>query len=156
MRKRDRRRLDPAHGVLTYPARERRAVPSGLAGRPDDRAAARRYPDADDRRRHERLGGRDRAGPHLPREQLPWRCRDHADRGYFRSDVTKWQRFAYVLIFGSLAIGGCTLAVTVIGSLSERKRPFSLLRLTGGSACSGRWWRWRRRYRSRRRPCSRL
>jgi hypothetical protein len=51
--------------------------------------------------------------------------------GYFRADVTKWQRFAYVLIFGSLAIGGCTLAVTVIGSLSERKRPFSLLRLTG-------------------------
>jgi hypothetical protein len=50
---------------------------------------------------------------------------------YFRSDVTKWQRFAYVLIFTSLAIGGCTLAVTVIGSLSERKRPFSLLRLTG-------------------------
>ncbi len=36
-----------------------------------------------------------------------------------------------MLIFGSLAIGGCTLAVTVIGSLSERKRPFSLLRLTG-------------------------
>ncbi|HEX9623494.1 MAG TPA: FtsX-like permease family protein [Streptosporangiaceae bacterium] len=47
------------------------------------------------------------------------------------SNVTKWQRFAYVLIFGSLAIGGCTLAVTVIGGLSERKRPFSLLRLTG-------------------------
>jgi hypothetical protein len=81
MRKRDRRRLDPAHGVLTYPAGERRAVPPGLAGRADDRAAARRYPGADDRRRHERLGGRDRAGPHLPREQLPWRCRDHADRG---------------------------------------------------------------------------
>lgn len=50
---------------------------------------------------------------------------------YFRSDVTQWQRFSYVLIFASLAIGGCTLAVTVIGSLSERKRPFSLLRLTG-------------------------
>ena len=50
---------------------------------------------------------------------------------FFRSDVTKWQRFSYVLIFVSLAIGGCTLAVTVIGSLSERKRPFSLLRLTG-------------------------
>jgi len=50
---------------------------------------------------------------------------------YLRSDLTKWQRFAYVLIFCSLAIGGCTLAVTVIGGLSERKRPFSLLRLTG-------------------------
>ncbi|HEY3907979.1 MAG TPA: FtsX-like permease family protein [Streptosporangiaceae bacterium] len=50
---------------------------------------------------------------------------------YFRSDVTKWKGFAYVMIFASLAIGGCTLAVTVIGSLSERKRPFSLLRLTG-------------------------
>lgn len=47
------------------------------------------------------------------------------------SNVAKWQRFAYVLIFASLAIGGCTLAVTVIGGLSERKRPFSLLRLAG-------------------------
>jgi len=50
---------------------------------------------------------------------------------FFNTDVTKWEHFAFVLIFGSLAIGGCTLAVTVIGSLSERKRPFSLLRLTG-------------------------
>jgi hypothetical protein len=48
-----------------------------------------------------------------------------------RSVTTKWQQFAYVIILASLAIGGCTLAVTVIGSLSERKRPFSLLRLTG-------------------------
>ena len=58
----------------------------------------------------------------VPATQIDW---------FFHTNLAKWQRLAYVMIFGSLAIGGCTLAVTVIGSLSERKRPFSLLRLTG-------------------------
>ena len=61
-------------------------------------------------------------GGDVPATQTEW---------FLRSNVTKWQQFAYVIIFASLAIGGCTLAVTVIGGLSERKRPFSLLRLTG-------------------------
>ncbi len=38
-----------------------------------------------------------------------------------------------VVIFASLLIAGCSLAVTTVAGVSERKRPFSLLRLTGVS-----------------------
>ncbi|HEY0536436.1 MAG TPA: ABC transporter permease [Actinoplanes sp.] len=44
-----------------------------------------------------------------------------------------FRRLAYVVSLASLPIAGCSLAVSVIGGLSERKRPFSLLRLTGVS-----------------------
>ena len=44
-----------------------------------------------------------------------------------------WKRLANVVILASLAIAGCSLAVSVAGGLSERKRPFSMLRLTGVS-----------------------
>jgi ABC-type multidrug transport system fused ATPase/permease subunit len=36
-----------------------------------------------------------------------------------------------VVIFVSIPIAGCTLAASVAGGLTERKRPFSMLRLTG-------------------------
>jgi predicted lysophospholipase L1 biosynthesis ABC-type transport system permease subunit len=36
-----------------------------------------------------------------------------------------------VVILASLPIAGCSLAVSVAGGLSDRKRPFSMLRLTG-------------------------
>jgi cell division protein FtsX len=53
----------------------------------------------------------------------------------FRAQSTKvfagWQRLADVVILASLAIAGCSLAVSVAGGLSERRRPFSMLRLTG-------------------------
>jgi hypothetical protein len=42
-----------------------------------------------------------------------------------------YQRLADVVIIASLPIAGCTLAVSVVGGLNERRRPFSLLRLTG-------------------------
>ncbi len=42
-----------------------------------------------------------------------------------------WQRLANVVILASLAVAGCSLAVSIAGGLSERKRPFSMLRLTG-------------------------
>jgi len=42
-----------------------------------------------------------------------------------------YQQLADVVILTSLAIAGCTLAVSVAGGLADRKRPFSLLRLTG-------------------------
>ena len=35
------------------------------------------------------------------------------------------------MILTSLPIAGCSLAVSVVGGLAERRRPFSLLRLTG-------------------------
>jgi hypothetical protein len=55
--------------------------------------------------------------------------------GDFESDFANtlrgWQQLANVVIITSLAIAGCSLAVAVVGGLTERKRPFSLLRLSG-------------------------
>jgi len=48
-----------------------------------------------------------------------------------RAQITQWQHDAEVVILASLAIGGCSLAVSVAAGLTDRKRPFSLLRLTG-------------------------
>ena len=42
-----------------------------------------------------------------------------------------YQRLADVVILASLTIAGCTLATGVAAGLADRKRPFSLLRLTG-------------------------
>jgi hypothetical protein len=44
---------------------------------------------------------------------------------------TGFRQLAYVVSLASLPIAGCSLAVSVAGGLSERKRPFSLLRLSG-------------------------
>jgi hypothetical protein len=41
------------------------------------------------------------------------------------------RQLASVMILVSLPVAGCTLAVSVVAGLSDRKRPFSLLRLTG-------------------------
>ncbi len=53
----------------------------------------------------------------------------------FATDQTQtlagWQQLANVVILASLPIAGCSLAVSIVGGLTERKRPFSLLRLTG-------------------------
>ncbi|MCY1143183.1 ABC transporter permease [Actinoplanes sp. Pm04-4] len=42
-----------------------------------------------------------------------------------------WQRLADVVVLTSLAIAGCSLAVGIAAGLTERKRPFSMLRLAG-------------------------
>jgi hypothetical protein len=47
------------------------------------------------------------------------------------SEILQYERLADVVILVTLLIAGCSLAVTVVGGLNERKRPFSLLRLTG-------------------------
>ncbi|WFE53964.1 FtsX-like permease family protein [Micromonospora sp. WMMD1155] len=55
--------------------------------------------------------------------------------GDFESDFADtlrgWEQLANVIIIASLALGGCSLAVSVISGLTERRRPFSLLRLSG-------------------------
>ncbi|MFI6133045.1 FtsX-like permease family protein [Micromonospora sp. NPDC051141] len=55
--------------------------------------------------------------------------------GDFESDFANtmrgWQRLADVVVVASLVLAGCSLAVGVAAGLSERKRPFSLLRLSG-------------------------
>ena len=52
-----------------------------------------------------------------------------------RADSTRgldgYRQLANVVILTSLPIAGCSLAVNIAGGLAERKRPFSLLRLTG-------------------------
>ena len=45
--------------------------------------------------------------------------------------LTDYRRLAEVVILASLPIAACSLAVSIAGGLIERKRPFSLLRLTG-------------------------
>ncbi len=62
--------------------------------------------------------------------------------------LTMVQQLADVIILASLPIAGCSLAASVVAGLTERKRPFSLLRLTGTplGRCAG-WSRWRPRYR---------
>jgi hypothetical protein len=45
--------------------------------------------------------------------------------------LSELQTASEVVILASLLIAGCSLAVTTVAGLSERKRPFSLLRLTG-------------------------
>jgi predicted lysophospholipase L1 biosynthesis ABC-type transport system permease subunit len=42
-----------------------------------------------------------------------------------------YQQLVDVVILASLAIAGCTLAAAIAAGLTDRKRPFSLLRLTG-------------------------
>jgi hypothetical protein len=48
-----------------------------------------------------------------------------------KSADNAYQQLADVVILTSLTVAGCTLAVSVAGGLADRKRPFSLLRLTG-------------------------
>jgi len=45
--------------------------------------------------------------------------------------IEGWRQLADVAIIASLVIAACSLAVSVTGGLIDRKRPFSLLRLTG-------------------------
>jgi hypothetical protein len=45
--------------------------------------------------------------------------------------LASWRQLADVVILASLVIAACSLAVSVASGLVERKRPFSLLRLTG-------------------------
>jgi hypothetical protein len=56
---------------------------------------------------------------------------DRANSGTVKQ-LAGYQQLADVVIVVSLCIAGCGLAVSVVGGLNDRKRPFSLLRLAGG------------------------
>ena len=45
--------------------------------------------------------------------------------------IDRYRQLADVVLLASLPIAGCSLAVCIVGGLAERRRPFSLLRLTG-------------------------
>ena len=47
--------------------------------------------------------------------------------------IAELQQMTNVVILVSLVIAGCSLAVSVTAGVNDRKRPFSLLRLTGVS-----------------------
>jgi hypothetical protein len=49
----------------------------------------------------------------------------------FADTMRGWQRLADIVVVAGLVLAGCSLAVGVAAGLSERKRPFSLLRLSG-------------------------
>ncbi|MFG2044668.1 FtsX-like permease family protein [Dactylosporangium sp. NPDC048998] len=51
--------------------------------------------------------------------------------GNQRTQLNQFQRLANVVMLFSLPIAGCSLAVSVAAGIVDRKRPFSLLRLTG-------------------------
>jgi hypothetical protein len=46
-------------------------------------------------------------------------------------ETAGYRRLADVMVLGGLAIAGCTLAVSLVAGLNDRRRPFSLLRLSG-------------------------
>ncbi len=64
-----------------------------------------------------------------PRRYVP--AMDNEFDNTFTNLLAGWRQLAHALIAASLVIAGSSLAVVVAGGLSERKRPFSLLRLTG-------------------------
>lgn len=51
--------------------------------------------------------------------------------GDFTKQLSQFQRLADVAVISSLVIAGCSLAVSITGGLTQRARPFALLRLTG-------------------------
>jgi len=65
-----------------------------------------------------------------PEEPVPPSTRNEIELE-FAQTLAGWRRLANVVILASLVIAGCSLAASVAGGLSERKRPFSMLRLTG-------------------------
>ena len=67
----------------------------------------------------------------LPYQNPPATLREINDNS--RRTVVELQQMTNVVIMVSLVIAGCSLAVSVTGGINDRKRPFSLLRLTGVS-----------------------
>ncbi|MEV6057844.1 FtsX-like permease family protein [Streptomyces sp. NPDC052107] len=48
-----------------------------------------------------------------------------------QQELAGWRQLANVVLLTTLPIAGCSLAVSVVAGLSDRRRPFALLRLTG-------------------------
>lgn len=56
---------------------------------------------------------------------------DAERQAYTARVFTGWKQLADVVVVAGLVIAGCSLAAGVAGGLTERKRPFSMLRLAG-------------------------
>ncbi|POX52831.1 FtsX-like permease family protein [Streptomyces sp. Ru72] len=48
-----------------------------------------------------------------------------------QQELAGWRQLANVVLLTTLPIAGCSLAVSVVAGLSDRRRPFAILRLTG-------------------------
>ncbi|MFJ4667898.1 FtsX-like permease family protein [Kitasatospora purpeofusca] len=48
-----------------------------------------------------------------------------------QKQLAGWRQLADVVLLTTLPIAGCSLAVSVVAGLSDRRRPFAMLRLTG-------------------------
>lgn len=48
-----------------------------------------------------------------------------------QQELVSWRQLANVVLLTTLPIAGCSLAVSVVAGLSDRRRPFAILRLTG-------------------------
>ncbi|WP_043472630.1 ABC transporter permease [Kitasatospora sp. MBT66] len=48
-----------------------------------------------------------------------------------QQELAGWRQLADVVLLTTLPIAGCSLAVSVVAGLSDRRRPFAMLRLTG-------------------------
>ncbi|MFI2206955.1 FtsX-like permease family protein [Streptomyces sp. NPDC020192] len=48
-----------------------------------------------------------------------------------QQELASWRQLANVVLLTTLPIAGCSLAVSVVAGLSDRRRPFAILRLTG-------------------------
>ncbi|MFJ6772807.1 FtsX-like permease family protein [Kitasatospora sp. NPDC091257] len=48
-----------------------------------------------------------------------------------QQQLAGWRQLANVVLLTTLPIAGCSLAVSVVAGLSDRRRPFAMLRLTG-------------------------
>jgi hypothetical protein len=65
----------------------------------------------------------------IPHRSAPY---TQAEDAAYKNRLTRqWQQLADVVILASLVIAGCSLTVSVAAGLNDRKRPFSILRLTG-------------------------
>jgi hypothetical protein len=73
----------------------------------------------------------ERAFPHRELAATPMTQAEFDAQSENAQRTAAYERLADVVVLTSLPIAGCTLAVSVATGLNERKRPFSLLRLTG-------------------------
>lgn len=62
---------------------------------------------------------------------VPLTIAENHDLSSDKKRADGYQRLADIVILTSLPVAGCTLAVSVVSGLNDRRRAFSLLRLTG-------------------------
>ncbi|MCW2862217.1 MAG: hypothetical protein JWP48_3925 [Actinoallomurus sp.] len=67
----------------------------------------------------------------FPNQGSPGTLSEHRADAEGAKLLNGYKQLANVVILVSLCIAGCSLAVSVVAGLNDRKRPFSLLRLTG-------------------------